>query len=72
MQVRAILLAAIALFAASTLAPAEPAYAEVRIGAAGPVTGNNDWIGEQMLHGVKAVVEELNARGGVLGQQYVV
>jgi branched-chain amino acid transport system substrate-binding protein len=72
MRVRAVILAAIALFAASALVPAELAYAEVRIGAAGPVTGNNDWIGEQMLHGVKAVVEELNARGGVLGQQVVV
>jgi branched-chain amino acid transport system substrate-binding protein len=51
--------------------PAGSTHAEVRIGAAGPVTGNNDWIGEQMLHGVEAAVEDLNAHG-VLGQRVVV
>ena len=43
MRVRAVLLAAIALLAASASIPAGPAHAEVRIGAAGPITGNNDW-----------------------------
>jgi branched-chain amino acid transport system substrate-binding protein len=69
MRVRASLLAAIALLAASASIPAGPAHAEVRIGAAGPITGNNDWFGEQMLRGVEAAVEDLNTRGGVLGQQ---
>ena len=40
MRVRTILLAAIALFAASASIPAGPAHAEVRIGVAGPLTGN--------------------------------
>src|SRR5688572_29929735 len=69
MRRRAILLATIALFATPVLILAGPATAEVRIGAAGPITGNNDWFGEQMLRGVQAAVEELNARGGVLGQR---
>jgi branched-chain amino acid transport system substrate-binding protein len=39
MRVRASFLAAMALFAASGLVPAELAYAEVKIGAAGPLSG---------------------------------
>lgn len=69
MCVRAILLAAIALFAASASLPAGLAHAEVKIGVAGPVTGANAWYGEQMLRGAQAAVEELNAKGGVLGRQ---
>jgi branched-chain amino acid transport system substrate-binding protein len=69
MPVRASLLVAIGLLAASASIPAGPGLAKVRIGAAGPVTGANAWYGEQMLRGVEAAVEELNARGGVLGEQ---
>jgi branched-chain amino acid transport system substrate-binding protein len=69
MRVQAVVLAATALFAASASIPSGPAHAEVRIGAAGPITGNNSWFGEQMLRGVETAVEELNARGGVLGER---
>jgi branched-chain amino acid transport system substrate-binding protein len=48
---------------------AAPAHAEVRIGAAGPLTGGYAWYGEQLLRGVEGAVEALNARGGVLGEQ---
>ena len=69
MRVQAVALAAIALLTAPASIPAGTAHAEVRIGAAGPITGTNAWYGEQMLLGVQTAVAELNARGGVLGQQ---
>jgi branched-chain amino acid transport system substrate-binding protein len=46
-----------------------PARAEVLIGVAGPMTGKNAWYGEQMQRGVELAVADLNAAGGVLGQQ---
>jgi branched-chain amino acid transport system substrate-binding protein len=62
---------AVALAAIVSLLTAT-AHAEVRIGAAGPITGSNAWLGEQMLHGVEAALEALNARGGVLGERVAV
>jgi branched-chain amino acid transport system substrate-binding protein len=46
-----------------------PARAEVLIGMAGPLTGKNAWFGEQMERGAALAVADLNAAGGVLGQQ---
>ena len=51
-----------AVFATST------AHAEVRIGAAGPLTGTMAWFGEQHERGVGMAVAELNEAGGLLGQ----
>jgi branched-chain amino acid transport system substrate-binding protein len=45
-----------------------PAHAEVRIGAAGPLTGNMAWFGEQHERGVAMAVAEINETGGLLGQ----
>jgi branched-chain amino acid transport system substrate-binding protein len=45
------------------------ARAEVLIGVAGPMTGSNAWPGEQMQRGAELAVSDLNAAGGVLGQQ---
>ncbi len=58
--------AAAVLFAASL---AGPARAEVLIGMTGPMTGKNAWFGEQMERGAAQAVADLNAAGGVLGQQ---
>lgn len=44
----------------------------VRIGAAGPLTGENAAFGQDQLNGVKLAVEEWNARGGVLGRKIVI
>ena len=44
------------------------AHAEVRIGAAAPLTGTMAWFGEQHERGVGMAVAELNEAGGVLGQ----
>src|SRR5262245_5750303 len=46
-----------------------PARAEILIGMAGPMTGKNAWFGEQMERGTALAVADLNAAGGVLGQQ---
>jgi branched-chain amino acid transport system substrate-binding protein len=45
-----------------------PAHAEVRIGAATPLTGPNSWTGEQHERGVAMAVAELNEAGGLLGE----
>jgi branched-chain amino acid transport system substrate-binding protein len=45
------------------------ARAEILIGAAGPLTGPNAWVGEQMQRGAEMAVADINAAGGVLGQQ---
>ena len=43
-------------------------HAEVRIGAATPLTGNKAWFGEQHERGVAMAVAELNEAGGLLGE----
>jgi branched-chain amino acid transport system substrate-binding protein len=45
------------------------AAAEILIGVAGPITGPLAWFGEQMERGAAQAVADLNAAGGVLGQQ---
>lgn len=44
------------------------AGADIRIGVAGPMTGAQSWFGEQYLRATGMAVENLNAEGGVLGQ----
>jgi hypothetical protein len=43
--------------------------AEILIGVAGPMTGTNAWFGEQMERAAALAVADINAAGGVLGQQ---
>ena len=57
------------LVVAATTIGLAPARAEVAIAMAGPMTGAYAWMGEQNKRGVEAAVDELNARGGLLGQQ---
>jgi branched-chain amino acid transport system substrate-binding protein len=57
---------AIILFAAVL---GQPARAEILIGAAGPMTGKLTWTGEQLQRGTEMAVSDINAVGGVLGQQ---
>lgn len=42
--------------------------ADLQIGVAGPLTGSNAAAGDQMKIGAQQAVEDLNAKGGVLGQ----
>jgi len=59
------LFAAVAL----ALALAFPAHGEVLIGVAGPMTGKLAWTGNQLKRGAEMAVAQINAAGGVLGQQ---
>ena len=45
------------------------ARAEILIGVAGPMTGKLAWFGEQMERGAALAVADINAEGGVLGEQ---
>lgn len=44
----------------------------IKIGAAGPLTGDTAAFGTDQLNGVKLAVEEWNAKGGVLGKKIVI
>jgi branched-chain amino acid transport system substrate-binding protein len=50
-------------------APGQPAIAEVKIGFANSLTGPFSQSGERSRIAVQIAVEDLNARGGVLGEQ---
>lgn len=56
-------------FAFSTLMLATPIQAEIIVGVAGPMSGTYAWFGEQMQLGAELVVADINAAGGVLGEQ---
>jgi branched-chain amino acid transport system substrate-binding protein len=47
---------------------APAAEAEIRIGMASAMTGPSSWFGEQYQRAAELAVENLNAKGGVLGQ----
>lgn len=59
------------LFAAAALAIAlaSQTEAEVLIGVAGPMSGKLAWTGTQLRRGAEMAVANINAAGGVLGQQ---
>jgi branched-chain amino acid transport system substrate-binding protein len=44
----------------------------IKIGVAGPLTGENAAFGQDQLNGVKLAVEEWNAKGGVLGKKLAI
>src|SRR5262245_29885462 len=46
-----------------------PAQAEVLIAVAGPMTGEDAWDFGQVQRGAEQAVTDINAAGGVLGQQ---
>jgi branched-chain amino acid transport system substrate-binding protein len=59
-------LSAVFIFVAMEIAPAA---AEILIGVAGALTGPNAYQGEEQQQGVGLAIADLNANGGVLGQQ---
>ena len=63
---RRLVTVAVVVFAAAL---GGPARADVLIGMAGPMTGKHAWFGEQLERGAALAVADLNAAGGVLGQQ---
>jgi branched-chain amino acid transport system substrate-binding protein len=61
----------VALAAAVLLAAGSAKAQDIRIAVAGPITGSNAAIGEQMKRGGTMAVEDINAKGGVLGRKLV-
>ncbi len=55
--------------AALTMLAALPARADLLVGIAGPMTGPNAALGEQIKRGGEKAVEDFNAKGGVIGQK---
>src|SRR5690242_8412455 len=51
------------------LAFADHASAQIKLGVAGPITGGSAAFGAQLKNGVEQAVEDINAAGGILGQQ---
>lgn len=47
------------------------ARADIQIATVGPITGPLASLGEQMLAGARRAVDDINARGGVLGEKLV-
>src|SRR5476651_2227514 len=58
-----------ALAATAIALMATPAFAQTKIGAAGPMTGGDAVFGEQLKRGSQMAVDEINAAGGVNGQK---
>jgi branched-chain amino acid transport system substrate-binding protein len=53
------------------LAAAGARAEDVKIALVGPITGSNAVIGEQMQRGAQMAVDDINAKGGVLGKKLV-
>ena len=48
------------------------AQAQIKMAVAGPITGANAAFGAQLKNGAEQAVEDINARGGVMGQKIAV
>lgn len=57
--------------ASLALVLATPAFADITIGVAGPMTGENAVFGGQIRSGVEQAIEDINAAGGVNGEKLV-
>ena len=54
---------------AAGLAISTAAHAQIKIGVAGPLTGPNAAFGAQLRNGAEMAAADINARGGINGQQ---
>ena len=54
---------------AAGLAYAGAAQADIKLGVAGPITGPNAAFGAQLQKGTQQAVDDINAKGGVMGQK---
>lgn len=62
-------IAVLAAVAALGFATAAPARADILVGIAGPMTGPDAALGEQVRRGGLKAIEDINAKGGLLGQK---
>jgi branched-chain amino acid transport system substrate-binding protein len=67
-----LLLACLCLLTIACTKKGEKAADVIKIGAAGPLTGDMAVFGADQLNGMKLAVEEWNAKGGVLGKKIVI
>jgi branched-chain amino acid transport system substrate-binding protein len=51
------------------LVPSPAAAQTIKIGFGGPLTGDQSYMGKTYLNGVQLAVDEVNAKGGVLGKK---
>jgi|HubBroStandDraft_1064217.scaffolds.fasta_scaffold00077_11 branched-chain amino acid transport system substrate-binding protein len=51
------------------LVATRPAAADILIGLSGPMSGDNATFGNQLRSGAEAAIDEVNSRGGVLGEK---
>ena len=70
-MMRRTLFAGAATLAAVLWLAAAPASAQIKIASAGPMTGEYATFGKQLKDGAEQAVADINAKGGVLGQQLV-
>jgi branched-chain amino acid transport system substrate-binding protein len=56
------------------LSPAglSPARSEILVGAALPATGPNSWLGAPTKAGIQRAIDDLNEKGGLLGEQLAI
>jgi branched-chain amino acid transport system substrate-binding protein len=54
------------------LAVSGTAQAQIKLGVAGPTTGNNAAFGAQLKNGAEQAVADINAAGGVMGQKIAI
>ena len=54
------------------LAVSGAAHAQIKLGVAGPITGPNAAFGAQLKNGAEQAVEDINAKGGVMGQKIAI
>ncbi|MDE1172217.1 MAG: branched-chain amino acid ABC transporter substrate-binding protein [Parvibaculaceae bacterium] len=57
--------------ATSLILAATAARADIVVGVAGPLTGSEAVFGEQFSHGASKAVDDINKKGGLLGQKLV-
>ena len=57
---------------AASFAAAGNAAAQIKLGVAGPITGGSAAFGAQLKNGSEQAVEDINAAGGILGQQITI
>jgi branched-chain amino acid transport system substrate-binding protein len=62
-------LVAVAIAASIALAGCDSGPAKLKMGVAGPMTGPDAAFGAQLKHGVEQAVADINAAGGIMGQQ---
>jgi branched-chain amino acid transport system substrate-binding protein len=58
-----------ALAIAASLATTGSAWAQIKLGVVGPITGGSAAFGAQLKNGVEQAVADINAQGGILGQK---